>query len=301
MRRPGSRVWRWTGCWPSSSVLHLTPEIESLIDRALGEDLSIGDPTCDALIPPELQARAVMVAKSDGVLAGVDVALAVFRRVDPTLDACASLSDGSPLSPGDAIAAVSGSAASILMAERTALNFTQRMSGIATATRRYVDAVAGHDVRIVDTRKTTPGLRTLDKYAVRCGGGHNHRRNLGDGILIKDNHIQALRDHGLSLADVVRKANANAPHTVRVEVEVESVDEAREALDAGAEILLLDNMSPAEMARAVDLVRGRAVTEASGGIDLDTVRDVAASGVDLISVGALTHSVRALDISLDFG
>ena len=300
MRRPGSRVWRWTGCWPSSSVLHLTPEIESLIDRALGEDLSIGDPTCDALIPPELQARAVMVAKSDGVLAGVDVALAVFRRVDPTLDACASLSDGSPLSPGDAIAAVSGSAASIMMAERTALNFTQRMSGIATATRRYVDAVAGHDVRIVDTRKTTPGLRTLDKYAVRCGGGHNHRRNLGDGILIKDNHIQALRDHGLSLADVVRKANANAPHTVRVEVEVESVDEAREALDAGAEILLLDNMSPAEMARAVDLARGRAVTEASGGIDLDTVRDVAASGVDLISVGALTHSVRALDISLDF-
>ncbi len=301
MRRPGSRVWRWTGCWRSSSVLHLTPEIESLIDRALGEDLSIGDPTCDALIPPELQARAVMVAKSDGVLAGVDVALAVFRRVDPTLDACASLSDGSPLSPGDAIAAVSGSAASIMMAERTALNFTQRMSGIATATRRYVDAVAGHDVRIVDTRKTTPGLRTLDKYAVRCGGGHNHRRNLGDGILIKDNHIQALRDHGLSLADVVRKANANAPHTVRVEVEVESVDEAREALDAGAEILLLDNMSPAEMARAVDLARGRAVTEASGGIDLDTVRDVAASGVDLISVGALTHSVRALDISLDFG
>ena len=278
----------------------MTPEIESLIDRALSEDLSIGDPTCDALIPPELQARAVMVAKSDGVLAGVDVALAVFRRVDPTLDARARLSDGSPLSPGDAIAAISGSATSIMMAERTALNFAQRMSGIATATRRYVDAVAGYDVRIVDTRKTTPGLRTLDKYAVRCGGGHNHRRNLGDGILIKDNHIQALRDDGLSLADVVRRAHANAPHTVRVEVEVESVEEAREALDAGAEILLLDNMAPTEMARAVELARGRAVTEASGGIDLDTVRDVAASGVDLISVGALTHSVRALDISLDF-
>ena len=282
-------------------MFYITPEIESLIDRALSEDLSIGDPTCDALIPPELRASAVMAAKSDGVLAGVDVALAVFRRVDPTLDACARLPDGSPLRPGGVIAAVSGSAASIMMAERTALNFAQRMSGIATATRRYVDAVAGHDVRIVDTRKTTPGLRTLDKYAVRCGGGHNHRRNLGDGILIKDNHIQALRDHGLTLADVVRKANANAPHTVRVEVEVESVDEAREALDAGAEILLLDNMAPPEMARAVELARGRAVTEASGGIDLDTVRDVAASGVDLISVGALTHSVRALDISLDFG
>ena len=281
-------------------MFHLTPEIESLIDRALSEDLSIGDPTCEALIPPELQARAVMVAKTEGVLAGVDVALAVFRRVDSTLEACARLSDGSALSPGDEIAAVSGSATSIMMAERTALNFAQRMSGIATATRRYVDAVAGHDVRIVDTRKTTPGLRTLDKYAVRCGGGHNHRRNLGDGILIKDNHIQALRDAGLSLADVVRKAYTNAPHTVRVEVEVESVEEAGEALDAGAEILLLDNMAPAEMARAVELARGRAVTEASGGIDLGTVRDVAASGVDLISVGALTHSVRALDISLDF-
>ena len=281
-------------------MFHLTPEIESLIDRALSEDLSIGDPTCEALIPPDLRARAVMVAKTEGVLAGVDVALAVFRRVDPTLDACARLSDGSSLSPGDEIATVSGSAASIMMAERTALNFAQRMSGIATATRRYVDAVAGHDARIVDTRKTTPGLRTLDKYSVRCGGGHNHRRNLGDGILIKDNHIQALRDDGLSLANVVRKAYANAPHTVRVEVEVESVEEAREALDAGAEILLLDNMAPSEMARAVELARGRAVTEASGGIDLDTVRDVAASGVDLISVGALTHSVRALDISLDF-
>ena len=281
-------------------MFYITPEIESLIDRALTEDLSIGDPTCDALIPPELQASAVMAAKSEGVLAGVDVALAVFRRVDPTLDACARLPDGSPLHPGDVIAAVSGSAAAIMMAERTALNFAQRMSGIATATRRYVDAVAGHDVRIVDTRKTTPGLRTLDKYAVRCGGGHNHRRNLGDGILIKDNHIQALRDHGLSLADVVRKAYANAPHTVRVEVEVENVDEAREALDAGAEILLLDNMAPPEMARAVELARGRAVTEASGGINLDTVRAVAATGVDLISVGALTHSVLALDISLDF-
>ena len=281
-------------------MFYITPEIESLIDRALTEDLSIGDPTCDALIPPELQASAVVVAKSEGVLAGVDVALAVFRRVDPALDACARLPDGSPLRPGDVIAAVSGSAAAIMMAERTALNFVQRMSGIATATRGYVDAVAGHDVRIVDTRKTTPGLRTLDKYAVRCGGGHNHRRNLGDGILIKDNHIQALRDHGLSLADVVRKAYANAPHTVRVEVEVENVDEAREALDAGAEILLLDNMAPPEMARAVELARGRAVTEASGGINLDTVRAAAAAGVDLISVGALTHSVLALDISLDF-
>ena len=281
-------------------MFRITPEIESLIDRALSEDLSIGDPTCEALIPPGLRARAVMVAKTEGVLAGVDVALAVFRRVDPTLEACARLTDGSALSPGDEIAAVSGSATAIMMAERTALNFAQRMSGIATATRRYVDAVAGHDVRIVDTRKTTPGLRTLDKYAVRCGGGHNHRRNLGDGILIKDNHIQALRDAGLSLADVVRRAYANAPHTVRVEVEVESVEEAREALDAGAEILLLDNMAPAEMAQAVELAHGRAVTEASGGIDLGTVRDVAASGVDLISVGALTHSVRALDISLDF-
>ena len=280
-------------------TFRMTPETESLIDRALMEDLSLGDPTTEALIPPELAGKADLVAKEEGVLAGVDVALAVFRRVDQDLETRAKIHDGSGLEAGIRIASIEGSVSSILMAERTALNFVRRLSGVATETSRYVRAVAGYKARIIDTRKTTPGLRTLDKYAVRAGGGHNHRRNLGDGILIKDNHIQALRRQGLSLGDVIQKANANASHTIKIEVEVEDLDQAREALDAGAEILLLDNMGLTQMAEAVEMARGRAVTEASGLINLETVRDVAATGVDLISVGALTHSVKALDISLD--
>ena len=280
-------------------MTQITPEIESLIDLALMEDLSIGDPTSDALIPPELTGKAVLIAKAEGVLAGIEVALAVFKRVDPTLSVHADIHDGSPLQPRDVISTVQGSASSILKAERTALNFLQRLSGIATETRKYVQTVSGHNCRIIDTRKTTPGFRTLQKYAIRAGGGFNHRRSLGDGILIKDNHIQALRGQGLSLGDIVKKAHANASHTIKVEVEVENLDEVKEALDAGAEILLLDNMGLKEMAQAVDMARGRAVTEASGGISLDTVKAVAGTGVDLISSGALTHSSKALDISLD--
>ncbi len=280
-------------------MLQLTPEIEGLIDRAITEDLCIGDPTTEALIPDELTGKAVIFSKAEGVLAGVDVALAVFRRVDPALRTTALLRDGAALKPRASIAEVEGPVASILKGERTALNFLQRLSGIATETSRYVRAVQGYNVRIIDTRKTTPGLRTLEKYAIRVGGGHNHRRNLGDGILIKDNHIQALRLQEMSLGDIIRKAYANASHTIKIEVEVEDLDQVREALEAGAEILLLDNMSIEEMAQAVKLAKGRAITEASGGINLETVRAVAATGVDLISVGALTHSVRALDISLD--
>ena len=280
-------------------VLHLTPEVENLIDRALSEDLSIGDPTTEALIPDQLTGRAELVAKQEGLLAGVEVALAVFHRVDPTLDARPLLRDGAALRPRDVIASVEGAVSSILRAERTALNFLQRLSGVATQTSKYVRAVSGHQVRIVDTRKTTPGLRVLEKYAVRVGGGHNHRRNLGDGILIKDNHIQAMRSQGLGLADVIQKARANASHTVRVEVEVEDLQQVKEALEAGAELLLLDNMDLEKLAQAVKMARGRALTEASGGITLETVRAVAATGVDLISIGALTHSVTALDLSLD--
>ena len=280
-------------------MTQMTPETEDLIDRALTEDLSIGDPTTDILIPPELTGKANLVAKAEGVLAGIDVTLAVFLRVDPALNTRAFIKDGSGLEGGAIIGSIEGSVASILKAERTGLNFLRRLSGIATATDKCVQAVAGHDVRIVDTRKTTPGLRALEKYAVRAGGGHNHRQNLGDGILIKDNHIQALREKGLSLGDVVRMAQAKASHTIRVEVEVDNIAQAREALEAGAEILLLDNMGLQEMAEAVELARGKAVTEASGRIDIETVGAVAATGVDLISIGALTHSVRALDISLD--
>ena len=280
-------------------LFQMTPEIEDLIDRALTEDLSIGDPTTEVLLPPALKGKGEVIAKAEGFLAGVDVTLAVFRRVDPTLETRALIEDGASLHAGDVIAHATGPVSSILRAERTALNFLQRLSGIATATNKYVRAVKGHRARIIDTRKTTPGLRTLEKYAIRAGGGHNHRRNLGDGILIKDNHIQALRNEGLSLAEIVEKARDGASHTIRIEVEVEDLDQVREALDAGADILMLDNMGLAEMADAVRLVDGRAVIEASGGINLETVGEVAATGVDLISAGALTHSVIALDISLD--
>ena len=280
-------------------MFYMTPETESLIDRALTEDLSLGDPTTEVLIPPESTGSAGLVAKEEGVLAGLDVGLAVFKRVDATLVTAKALEDGAGLEAGVTVASVRGSVASILMAERTALNFVRRLSGVATETARYVKAVEGYATRIIDTRKTTPGLRTLDKYAVRAGGGHNHRRNLGDGILIKDNHIAALSAQGLSLGDIVRKAYANASHMIKIEVEVEDLDQVREALDAGAEILLLDNMSYDEMAAAVALCKGRAITEASGDVTLERVRQVAATGVDLISVGALTHSVKALNISLD--
>jgi nicotinate-nucleotide pyrophosphorylase (carboxylating) len=219
--------------------------------------------------------------------------------VDPDLKTQILLQDGSPLSPGDDIARLEGAAASILKAERIALNFLQRMSGISTATRQYVRAVEGSQARIVDTRKTVPGLRYLDKHAVRMGGGYSHRLNLADGILIKDNHIQALRSREMELKDIIKLALARASHTIKVEVEVETLDEVREAVEAGAHIIMLDNMSVDTMRQAMGIVEGRAVVEASGGITMETVRQVADTGVDLISIGGLTHSASALDISLD--
>ena len=278
----------------------ITPEIESIIDRALAEDLGTGDATTDALISSELEGRGELLAKAAGVLAGIDVALAVFKRVDHSLETKALLQDGSTLQAGDVVASVEGRLSSILNAERTALNFLQRLSGISTETNRYVQAVSRYRARIIDTRKTTPGLRTLEKYAIRVGGGSNHRRNLGDGVLIKDNHIQALRNEGLDFGATIAKARARAPHTLKVEVEVEDLDQVKEALEGGADILMLDNMGVREMSEAVELARGKAVTEASGGINWDTLCSVAATGVDLISVGALTHSVKSLDMSLDF-
>ena len=278
----------------------MTLETEALIDRALSEDLSIGDPTTDILIPPDLNGQASFVAKEEGILAGLDVALAVFQRFDKSLEAEVLVEDGNRLAAGDTIATVSGRMNPMLKAERTSLNFIRKMSGIASETAAYVHEVEGYEVRIVDTRKTTPGLRALEKYAVRVGGGYNHRQNLGDGILIKDNHIETLRNQGMTLGDVVRKANREKSHTINVEVEVEDLSQVEEALDAGARILLLDNMEPEDMAIAVRMAEGKAVTEASGNITLRTVRAAAASGVDLISVGALTHSSKDLDISLDF-
>ncbi len=277
----------------------LPPEVYRLIDAALTEDQTFNDPTTVALVPPEISGVGMVRAKARGVLAGGDVAMAVFQRVDPGLDARTLLAEGSGLSPGDDIARVEGPAASILQAERIALNFLQRMSGIASETHRYVSAVEGCKARIVDTRKTVPGLRYLDKYAVRMGGGYNHRLNLADGILIKDNHIQALRSRELGLREIVQLALSRASHTIKVEVDVETLGEVREAVEAGAHIIMLDNMPVDLMRQAMDMVAGRAVVEASGNITMETVRAVAETGVDLISIGDLTHSVTALDISLD--
>lgn len=279
--------------------MQITRDIRDLIDRTLAEDLSIGDPTTDILVPPDLESTAVLLAKEEGILAGLVVGLEAFRRFDDRVSITALLEDGAPIRPGDHLGTIQGRVASLLKAERTAVNFMQHMSGIATQTQRYVKAVEGHPVRIVDTRKTTPGLRFLEKYAVRMGGGQNHRQNLGDGILIKDNHIDALRGDGMSLGDVVKKAIREASHTIRVEVEVETLEQLDEALEAGAGIILLDNMDVEQMTIAVQIAKGKAFTEASGGITLETVRAVAATGVDIISVGALTHSVLALDISMD--
>ena len=277
----------------------LPPEVYRLIDAALTEDETFNDPTTGLLIPPDIVGVGMLRAKAAGVLAGLDVAQAVFRRVEPALEFDALLSDGTALTPGTDLARIAGSAAAILRAERIALNFLQRMSGIASDTRRYVQAIAGCPARIVDTRKTAPGHRYLDKYAVRMGGGYNHRLNLADGILIKDNHLAALASRELGLQEVVRRALAQASHTVKVEVEVESLEGVAAALEAGAHIIMLDNMPVEMMAAAMELVGDRAVVEASGGINLATVRAVAETGVHLISLGSLTHSTQALDISLD--
>ena len=280
-------------------------EIDEVVRNALLEDRADADITTETLVSPDLRGNARIIAKAEGVLAGVDVAGAVFRAVDPELEFNPILSDGVRLEAADGaeehgmIAVLSGSVASILKGERVALNFLQHLSGIATETDRYVREVAGYDAVILDTRKTAPGLRNLQKYAVAVGGGTNHRRDLSDGVLIKDNHLAAGRLNELSLGDVVRRMRDSAPGAWEIEVEVETLDQLREAVEAGADIVMLDNMTPSEMAEAVGIVDGRALTEASGGITLENVREVAATGVDRISVGALTHSVTGLDISLE--
>jgi nicotinate-nucleotide pyrophosphorylase (carboxylating) len=274
-------------------------QIEEIIDRALAEDLGKGDVTTDALIPSEQQGTGIIVAKKEGILAGTGAAKQVFHRVDPGLKVEILLEDGARVKPGSKVAKVSGSTASILKAERVALNFLQRLSGIASETNRYVEAVKGLPVRIMDTRKTTPGLRSLEKHAVRAGGGENHRMSLGDGILIKDNHLAALRSQGLNIKEIIAKAKQNAPQRLPVEVEVGTVSEALEAVEAGADIIMLDNMNLEDMRKAAKSIHGHALIEASGGITLDNVRAVAETGVDFISIGALTHSTRALDISLE--
>jgi nicotinate-nucleotide pyrophosphorylase (carboxylating) len=272
----------------------VTPEIRRIIERALREDIGSGDVTTGSVLTGREKGRARAVAKADMVIAGIQVFKEVFLAVDLEIRFLGKLRDGQPAKRGDTIAEVAGSLSSILQAERVALNLFQRMCGVATLTRRYVDRVKSTKTKILDTRKTVPGLRVLDKYAVKAGGGHNHRFALYDGVLIKDNHITAAG----GITSAVRRAAAARTPTLKIEVEVKNLKEAKEALKAGADMIMLDNMSLKNMEEAVRFIAGKVPVEASGNISLLNVREVAETGVDYISAGALTHSVSAADISL---
>jgi len=267
---------------------------KQLIRAALAEDIGSGDITSRLTVPADRRSRALLIARSQGVLAGIDVCRQVFAAVDRSVSFQARLRDGSRFKKGKVLAVVSGRARSLLAAERTALNFVRRLSGIAALTRKFVDAVEGTGVTVLDTRKTTPGWRELEKYAVRCGGGRNHRTALYDMVLIKDNHVAAAG----SIAAALEACQGRT--RLPVEVEARTLAEVREALDAGARCILLDNMTLARLRSAVRFCRGRAVIEASGGMTLKTVRRVALTGVDYVSVGAITHSAPAADLALDF-
>ena len=269
--------------------------IKTFISNALREDIGPGDLTTEALIQPDIEGKAELIAKEPLILAGIEVAREVFHQVNQDINFLGRHPDGEDLSSSTVIATISGPLRSLLTAERVALNLLQRLSGIATLTRQYVNGIEGTKARIVDTRKTTPGLRALEKYAVTIGGGKNHRFGLFDGILIKDNHIAAVG----SLTEAVKRAREKVPHTLKIEVETENLDQVREAISAGAEIIMLDNMDIETMKEAVKLINGKALIEASGGINLNNVRQVAETGVDLISVGAITHSARSMDISME--
>ncbi len=270
--------------------------VDALIDRALEEDVGTGDITTLTTISEDAIGHGKYIAKEEGVLCGIDLARRVYAKLDSGIVFTAYKKDGEELKKGDIIAEVTGPAISLLTGERIGLNLMQRLSGSATKTRECVRQIEGTRATIADTRKTTPGLRVLEKYAVRVGGGSNHRFNLADGILIKDNHIVAAG----GITEAVRRARKNAPHTLKIEVEIETFEQLDEALAAGADIIMLDNMSCEDMARAVKIVNGKAKTEASGNMGDRNLREVAETGVDIISIGALTHSVRSLDISLKF-
>lgn len=270
--------------------------LDEFILAALREDIGTGDITTNSCVPGDAVSRGSFTAKDTGVICGLDVAARVFARLDERVRFTAFCSDGDRVERGFALAGIEGPSRSVLMGERVALNLLQRMSGIATRTAAAVAEVEGTRARIADTRKSTPGLRALEKYAVRTGGGVNHRFNLADGVLIKDNHIKAAG----GIAPAVSSARGSVPHTLKIEVETETLSEVAEALEAGADIIMLDNMDTGTMREAIRLIDGRAMTEASGNMDGRDLREVAATGVDIISMGALTHSVRALDISLKF-
>ena len=283
-----------------ASAVHLPPLYpilyEPLIREALREDLGrAGDLTSDAILPVHLQATAEVVSRAAGRLAGLEVALSAFRLLDPAIEIEPSASDGQDVEAGTVLATVRGSARSILSAERTALNILGRLCGIATATRDMQALVAPHGAHIVCTRKTTPGLRALEKYAVRCGGGQNHRFGLDDAVLIKDNHVAIAG----GIRPAIERARRHVGHLVKIEIEVDSLDQLREALDLKADVVLLDNMSVETLKEAAKMAKGRAITEASGGINPKTAAGIAATGVDLLSMGWLTHSAPSLDVALD--
>lgn len=273
--------------------------IDDIIRRALEEDAPWGDLTSEVFLPADARASAALVAREPGVFSGATVFARVFELVDPETDVETLVGDGERFEAGTVLARVDGSALAVLRAERIALNLTQRMSGIATLTARFVEAVAGTGARIVDTRKTTPGLRVLERQAVRAGGGHNHRFSLSDAVLAKDNHLAVLAATGVSIGDAIRAAREKIGHTTHLEVEVDRLDQIEPVVAAGVDTIMLDNFTPAELRDGVALVAGRALVEASGGVSLETVAEIAATGVDVISVGALTHSPRALDLGLD--
>lgn len=272
-------------------------ELRKIIEKSLTEDVGTGDVTTNSTVPAGSLAKGLIYFKEPGVVAGLAVAEAVFRQLAPEIQFTHKLKDGAWVEPGTVIAEVEGDARAILTGERLALNFLQRMSGIATRTAALVEKVKLYPVRVVDTRKTTPGLRMLEKYAVRVGGGFNHRYGLYDAVLIKDNHIKVAG----GITQAILAARQNIPHTVKIEVEVEDLAGVNEALEARADVIMLDNMDQSKMREAVKLVDGRALVEASGGINEETIIAAAKSGVDLVSIGALTHSIKSLDISLDIG
>jgi nicotinate-nucleotide pyrophosphorylase (carboxylating) len=273
-----------------------TFEFDAIIDAALREDMPEGDITSEGIIPADACSEAIFLAKEDGLLAGLAIARRVFEKIDPAVEFTEKIQDGAAFRKSDILACVEGPTVALLKGERTALNFLQRLSGIATATRCFVDAIAGTKAKILDTRKTTPGLRLLEKYAVKMGGGTNHRLSLSDMVMIKDNHLRYVG----SVAEAVRRARSKIRPGVRIEVEAVDLAQVRDALAAGADMIMLDNMTLEAMREAVALAAGRVPLEASGNMSLDRVRAVAETGVDFISVGALTHSARAVDISLDF-
>jgi nicotinate-nucleotide pyrophosphorylase (carboxylating) len=270
--------------------------VDEIISKALSEDIGTGDITTASTIPKDQKISGKFIAKEAGVICGLEVVKKVFEKIDREIIMIPHVTDGERVNKGDLIAEIKGPAVGVLTGERVALNFLQRLSGISTKTAQLLEEVKGTKAKITDTRKTTPGLRVLEKYAVRVGGGVNHRFNLSDGILIKDNHIKAAG----SITNAIAAARKNAPHTLKIEVEVESMEQIEEALEAGADIIMLDNMGMEEMKKAVARINGRALVEASGNMGEKDLREVADTGVDLISVGALTHTVKAMDISLRF-